>query len=322
MAHGIMIITEQFNGSFRKISYELASEGRRLADRLDEPLTAVVLGNGIEEMSGLLSKYGADRILVAEDPVLAGYKPYEYANTLYSIIKLNDPKIALFGATNQGRDVSARIAARLQTGLAMECTRLKIENGRLAATRPLYGGRVIAEIDIRGTPQMAAVQPSVMEIKEVKGAGAIERITVDTGDVKACVVEERVNVSTRVELSEADYVVSGGRGMGGPDFSLLEELADLLGGAIGASRSAVDAGWRPQSDQVGQTGKSVSPRMYIACGISGTMQHMAGMSTSDIIVAVNSDPDARIFNFADYCIVDDLFEVIPEINGEIRKIRK
>jgi electron transfer flavoprotein alpha subunit len=288
---------------------------------LQVPLTAVVIGEKVEGFAKELKNYGPDRIMMADAPVLSAYKPYEYANTIAALIRKVDPQIVLFGATPQGKEISSRVAAALDVGLAMESSRLAIDDGRLVATRALYGGKVMAEVDIEGTPQMAAIRPNVMEIIESEGAAVLEKVEVETGEVKTRVLEYMVRLSDKLDVTEADYIVSGGRGLGSEDFSLLEELADLLGGAVGASRNAVDAGWRPQSDQVGQTGKVVSPKLYIACGISGAMQHVAGMSTSNTIVAINSDPDALIFRVADYGVVDDLFAILPAVTEEIKKLR-
>jgi electron transfer flavoprotein alpha subunit len=321
MANGILVITEQIEGTFRKVSYETVSEGRRLADGLGQPLTALVIGSGVEALAATLAGYGADKVLVADDPALAAYRPYEYAGVVESVTRAESPAIVLFGGTVQGRELAGRLAARLEVGLAMECTRLTLEAGRLVATRPLYGGKLIAEVDIEGTPQLAAVRPNVLEIAERPGAGVLEKVTLDLGTPATRVLEQQVAASDKVELTEAEIIVSGGRGVGSADFSALEELAGLLNAAVGASRNAVDAGWRPQSDQVGQTGKVVSPRLYLACGISGAMQHVAGMSTSDTIVAINSDPEALIFRVADYGIVGDLHEVVPALSAEIRKLR-
>jgi electron transfer flavoprotein alpha subunit len=321
MAQGVVVIAEYWNNNFRKISIEAVCEGKRLAAELGEPLTAVVMGAGVTEAASELAKYGADKIIVADDPALQSFRGEAYANVLCDILAEYPPRLVITGATNTGIELSARVAARLGVGLATACTALKLDDGRLVATRPLFGGRAIAEVDIVGTPQMVSIRPNMMAIVETEAPGEVAAFAVNIGDVKVELLEENIEVSTKVDLTEADYVVSGGRGMNGEDFSILEELATLLGGAVGASRNAVDAGWRPHSDQVGQTGKVVSPKLYLACGISGAMQHTAGISTSDTIVAINNDPDALIFRVADYCIVDDLFKVVPAITREIRAMR-
>jgi electron transfer flavoprotein alpha subunit len=320
MAQGVLVVAEQADGTFRKIAYEAVSEGRRLADTLGETVSAVVLGSGIEGIAGELGKYGADKILVGDDPAVADYTTDGYANVLFDVVKDNDPRILLLGASSQGKDLSARLAARLGVGLAMDCIALTLDGEKLIATRSMYGGKVLAKVALEGIPQMSAIRPNVMEIVEAAKAGNIEKIKIETGVVKTRVVEKRLETASKVDLTEADVIVSGGRGMGGPDFSVIEELAEALGGTVGASRSAVDEGWRPHSDQVGQTGKVVSPNLYIACGISGAIQHLAGMGSSKYIVAINKDPEAPIFKKADYGIVEDLFKAVPAIMAELKKV--
>jgi electron transfer flavoprotein alpha subunit len=322
MAKGILVFAEQVDGVFRKVAFEIASEGRRLADALAEPLTAVVLGSGVENLATTLKKYGADKILVGDDPSLMDYTTEAYTCALTGIVKASDPKILLLGASTRGKDLAARLAARLETGLVTECIALTIQAGNLVATKPIFGGKVLAQIAVNGTPQMAAVRPNVLDITEVDRNGSIDKVKVDVGEVRTTVVEKKVEAVAKVDLTEADIVVSGGRGMGGSDFTVVEELARALGAAVGASRSAVDEGWRPHSDQVGQTGKVVSPNLYIACGISGAIQHLAGMGSSKYIVAVNKDPDAPIFRKADYGIVGDLFEIIPAMTDAVKKIKE
>lgn len=321
MPQGVLAFAEQVEGSFRKIAYEVVSEGRRLADALSEPLTAVVLGSGVDKMAGLLKQYGADTILVGDDPALADYTTDLYTSVLAGVARQRDPRLFLLGASTRGKDLAARLAARLNTGLAMECVALELREGTLVATRAIFGGKVVARVALKGTPQMAAVRPNVMDIVETHRGGVLERLAVDGGETRTKVVEKKAEGAAKVELTEANIVVSGGRGMGGPDFGIVEELAQVLGAAVGASRSAVDEGWRPHADQVGQTGKVVSPNLYIACGISGAIQHLAGMGASKYIVAINKDSEAPIFRKADYGIVGDLFKVVPAIIAELRKVK-
>jgi electron transfer flavoprotein alpha subunit len=238
------------------------------------------------------------------------------------VIKANEPKIVLFGATVQGKDLAPRLAARLDAGLAMDCTEIRLEGDRLVAVRPIFGGKVLAEVAVESSPKLAAIRPNVVEIEENLKEGQIEKMDVELPAAQTQLIEKRVEPSGQVDLTEADTVVSGGRGMGGADFSIIEELARSLGGAVGASRSAVDEGWRPHSDQVGQTGKVVTPSLYIACGISGAIQHLAGMASSKYIVAINKDPEAPIFKKADYGIVDDLYKVVPAITAEVKKLKE
>jgi electron transfer flavoprotein alpha subunit len=322
MAQGVLVLAEQSEGHFRKMAFEALSEGKRLADALGEPLTGVVLGSGVEAMAGELANYGPDRILVGDDPALADYTTDAYTNVLFDMVKDHNPKILLLSASTRGKDLSARLSARLDTGLAMDCIALRMDGDTLIATRPMFGGKVLAEVAIQGTPQMAAIRPNVMEVVEVEKGGGVEKVPVNVGVTQTRVVEKKMEATAKVDLTEANIIVSGGRGMGGPDYSLLEELAEVLGGTVGASRSAVDEGWRPHSDQVGQTGKVVSPDLYIACGISGAIQHLAGMGSSKYIVAINKDPEAPIFKKADYGIVEDLFKVVPSITAEVKKLRE
>ena len=320
MPNGILAIAEQRDGEFRKVTYEAVSEGRRLADELGTELTAVVLGSGIEAAAGDLGKYGADKVLVADSPVLADYLTDLYTNVMAGVIEKEVPTAVILGASTQGKDLAARLAARLNAGLAMDCVAVRNDGGSIIATRPLYGGKVLAEVALSGSPQMVALRPNAMAIVESAKDGAVEKIEADPGESRLTFVEKKLETE-KVELTEADVIVSGGRGMGGDDYSMIEALAALLGGAVGASRSAVDEGWRPHSDQVGQTGKVVSPNLYIACGISGAIQHLAGMSSSKVIVAVNKDPEAPIFSKADFGVVGDLFELVPLITEEVKKVK-
>jgi electron transfer flavoprotein alpha subunit len=320
MAQGVFAITEQRDGVFRKVSFEAVSEGRRIADGLGADLCAVVLGSGIEKIAAELEKYGPDKILVADDSALAEYTTDAYTNVIAELIQTQEPSVILIGATAQGKDLSARLAARLDAGLAMDCTAVKLDNGSLTCTRPMFGGKIFADVEIEGAMQIIAVRPNVMDIVETAKECSIEKPAVQVGDVKTSVVEKSMDTGDKIELTEADIVVSGGRGTGG-EFGVVEQLAAALGGAVGASRSAVDEGWRPHSDQVGQTGKVVSPVLYVACGISGAIQHLAGMSTSKYIVAINKDPEAPIFSKADLGIVGDLFEVVPAVTEEVKKMK-
>jgi electron transfer flavoprotein alpha subunit len=302
------------------VSFETVSEGRRVADGLGTELTAVVLGSGIDGLAEELKKYGPDKILVADDPALADYTTDAYTNVLVEFIQSSDPAVIITGASAQGKDLSGRLAARLDAGVAMDCVEIKLDNGDLTYTRPMFGGKIIANVEIEGSPQIVAIRPNVMSITENSKECSIEKPAVQVGDLKTKVVEMKMETGDKVELTEADIIVSGGRGTGG-DYAAIEALADALGAAVGASRSAVDEGWRPHSDQVGQTGKTVSPNLYVACGISGAIQHLAGMSTSKHIVAINKDAEAPIFSKADLGIVGDLFELVPAITEEVKKLK-
>ncbi|MBL7217606.1 MAG: electron transfer flavoprotein subunit alpha/FixB family protein [Desulfobacteraceae bacterium] len=325
MAQGVWTIAEQRGGEIRKITYEIVSEGRRLADALGQELTVILLGSNIKDTAAELGQYGADKVLVADDSRLEPYTTDAYVSVISELVKANDPQILILGASVQGKDLSARLAASLDVGMAQDCTVFAIEDGNLVATRPIYAGKAYAKVTFENSlPQMAAARPKVMSISEPDSSKSAEVVdasfTLDDGDLKTKVVDVAEDEGGKVDLTEADKIVSGGRGMKGPEnYNILEELADLIGASVGASRSAVDAGWRPHSDQVGQTGKVVSPNLYIACGISGAIQHLAGMSTSKVIVAINKDEDAPIFQKADYGVVGDLFDVVPALTEEVKK---
>jgi electron transfer flavoprotein alpha subunit len=325
MAQGVWAIAEQRDGEIRKISYEIVSEGRRLADALGQPLTAVLLGSGIKAKASQLAQYGADRVLVADDPRLDPYTTDAYTSVLTQLAKEGGPAVLLIGASVQGKDLSARLSASLGVGMAQDCMGFSVEDGNLIASRPIYAGKAYTKVTFQNSwPQMATARPNVMKINEPDPSRSAEvadaAFTLEDAELRTRVVDTIKDASGKVDLTEADKIVSGGRGMKGPEnYKILEELADLIGATVGASRSAVDAGWRPHKDQVGQTGKVVSPNLYIACGISGAIQHLAGMSTSKVIVAINKDPDAPIFQKADYGVVGDLFEVVPALTQEVKK---
>ena len=325
MAQGVWTIAEQRDGETRKITYELVSEGRRLADALGQELTVVLLGSNVKDKAAELGQYGADKVLVADDSRLEPYTTDAYVSVISELDKANDPKMLILGASVQGKDLAARLAGRLDVGMAQDCTAFAVEDGNLVAIRPIYAGKAYAKVTFENSvPQMAAARPKVMSINEPDPSRSAEVIdaafTLDDGSLKTKVVDVAKDESGKIDLTEADKIVSGGRGMKGPEnYTILEELADLIGASVGASRSAVDAGWRPHTDQVGQTGKVVSPNLYIACGISGAIQHLAGMSTSKVIVAINKDEDAPIFQKADYGVVADLFDVVPALTKEVKK---
>ncbi len=325
MAQGVWAIAEQRDGEFRKITYEVVSEGRRLADKLGQQLTAIVLGSGMKDKASELAQYGADKIVVADDPNLATYTADAYVSVLAQLVEADTPEIIILGASTQGKDLAPRLAARLNVAMAQDCTAFDIEDGKLVATRPIFTGKAYAKVTFEdSTPNIVTARPNVMPINQPDSGRSAEivdaQFSLDEAQLKTKVVEVIKDESGRIDLTEADKIVSGGRGMkNAENFKILEELADVIGAAVGASRAAVDAGWRPQTDQVGQTGKIVSPNLYIACGISGAIQHLAGMGTSKIIVAINKDPEAPIFQKADYGVVDDLFKVVPALTEELKK---
>ena len=320
MAKGVFVIAEQRDGTLRKVSFELASAARKLADQTGDEVSAILLGSGIESLAAELGKFGVDKVFVGDNVALEPYVTEAHAQVVAKILKDNDASIALFGASVQGKDLSARVAAKLAGGLATDCTDVKIDGGKLVAIRPMYAGKCFGEVVFNTTPAMASLRPNVFAAVENAKAAAVTKVDVAVDAPKSKILEVQKDTSGKVDLTEANIIVSGGRGMKGPDeYKILEELADVLKGTVGASRAAVDAGWRPQKDQVGQTGKVVSPNLYIACGISGAVQHLAGMSSSRYIVAINKDKDAPIFQVADYGIVGDLFEVVPELTVRLKE---
>ncbi len=326
MAQGIWIVAEQREGELRKVSFELVSEARRLADAMGQPVAAILLGSNIKEKAAELGKYGADKVIVADDDRLATYTTDAYVSVIAQLAQAQEPAIILLGASVQGKDLSGRLAARLGVGVAQDCVAFSIEDGNLVAKRPIYAGKAYATVTYTDSvPQIATARPNVFELNEPDESRSVEVIdaefSLDDSQLKTKVAEIIEEAGGKVDLTEAERIVSGGRGMKGPEeFAILEELADLIAATVGASRSVVDAGWRPHADQVGQTGKVVSPNLYIACGISGAIQHLAGMSTSKTIVAINKDPEAPIFQKADYGVVGDLFEVVPALTEALKKV--
>ncbi|AEG14410.1 Electron transfer flavoprotein alpha/beta-subunit [Desulfofundulus kuznetsovii DSM 6115] len=326
MAGGIWVYAENQNGKFKKVTFEMLGAGRQLADQLGEELCAVVIGHGVGELAATLGEYGADKVYVVDSPELARYTTDGYMLALSKLAREHQPAVIFLGYTVQGRDLAAHVAQRLGTGLCTDCTGVNIEDGQIVFTRPIYAGKAFVEaVFAEARPVMATIRPNALpaaEFQPGRKAQVIESsATFGAGDIRQVVREIVCQASGRPELTEADIIVSGGRGMkSAENFKILEELADVLGAAVGASRAAVDAGYVPHSMQVGQTGKTVSPQLYIACGISGAIQHLAGMSSSKVIVAINKDPEANIFKVADYGIVGDLFEIVPLLTQEFKKL--
>jgi electron transfer flavoprotein alpha subunit len=321
MPEAVLAVSEYTEEGFRKVTYESLSQGRRLADELGVDLAVAVVGNGAEKEAGELKQYGADKIYVASPENFQSVLTDQYTDILAFIVETSQPAIILMGATVLGKELAARMAARLSAPLATDCVAVDIRDDTMVTTRPIYGGKVLADIELLGTPKIITLRPNSFTVSEAEGLGKIEKIDTAAKASALAFIEKSVETD-KIERTEADIVVSGGRGMGGSDYAMLEELAELLGGAVGASRSAVDEGWRPYGDQVGQTGKVVSPNVYIACGISGAIQHLAGMSSSRVIVAINKDSDAPIFSKADYGVVGDVFEIVPLISEAVRKLKK
>jgi electron transfer flavoprotein alpha subunit len=318
----VMIYGEIKGGKLKKTAFELASQGRKLADELGGDLSAVVMGSQAEQFAPDLAKYGVDTVFVVEAAELDTYNSEYYAQALAQIAQEKQPEILLISHSMQGKDLAPRTAAKLGVASVADCVSFSLDNGALVGKRPMYAGKCYSEWVAKGSPQMASARPNVLETEENPKAGAVEKIAFspDTSIPTYTTKELNLDTSGKVDLTEAEIIVSGGRGMGGSDYTLLEEMAGIFGptATVGASRAAVDAGWRPHSDQVGQTGKTVTPNLYVACGISGSIQHLAGMGSSKVIVAINKDTEAPIFTKADYGIVGDLFKVVPEFNKELR----
>lgn len=327
---GVWVYAEQRHGEVSSVVFELLNEGRRLADKLGVPLSAVLIGSGIKAKAQELTERGADKVYIFDDPVFAEFQDDPYSAILTQLIQSEKPEIILMGATNIGRSFASRVAARIQTGLTADCTSLEVdtETRNLLQTRPAFGGNIMATILTPGhRPQMATVRHKVFKEAKVesgrKGEVIEPKFDAQTLINRTKFLEYVKDESAHVNISDADIIVSGGRGLGGPDgFKLLQELADLLGGAVGSSRAAVDSDWIPYSHQVGQTGRTVAPKIYIACGISGQIQHMVGMSSSDVIIAINKDGTCPMMQTATYALEGDLYQIIPSIISEINKARK
>lgn len=325
---GVWVFAEQRDGELQKVSLELLGEGRRIADELGVKLTALLLGNNVSGLVEELTTQGADEVLLAESELLTNYTTDGYTKVICDLASEKKPEILFIGATFIGRDLGPRIAARLNTGLTADCTSLEIdpENNNLLATRPAFGGNLMATIvcgDHR--PQMATVRPGVFSKLE-KAESKAEVVKVDVklsdADVRTKVIKTVKEKKDIVDISEANFIVAGGRGVGSKEnFALLEELAVALEGTLGASRAAIEKGWIDKDYQVGQTGKTVRPNIYIACGISGAIQHVAGMQDSDLIIAVNKDADAPIMKLADYAIVGDVAKVVPELTAQVKALK-
>ncbi len=325
MVQGILVFIEERQGNVKKPSLEALSAARRLADDLKEQVSALYFG--ADDRSALLASHGADKVVRVQHPLLAGYSAEGFAATLAEYAQKTSPRIVLSSATAMGRDFVPRAAARLRVGLAQDCTEARITEGQqLECVRPIYAGKAYATVRLTAAPAFATLRPNVFPLAAANPSrsAVTEDFTpsLSADQIHARVVEIKGTAGQKVVLTEANIVVSGGRGIKGPEnFPMIQELADAFGGAMGASRAAVDAGWIDHAYQVGQTGKTVSPTLYLACGISGAIQHLAGMSTSKYIVAINKDPEAPIFKLADYGIVGDLFAVVPALIQEVKKLK-
>lgn len=318
----ILAFAEQRQGTFKKSAFEVTKAARAAADQLNAELVTLLIGNGIESIAPQLGGFGAARVIVVEDPRLMFYSITAYTKIVTEIAQKENAEILFFPASQMGKDLAPRVAVRLEAGIAADCIAVKVENGEIVATRPVYAGKALTDVKVVSATKIFTLRPNVFTAGSSNGAAAtVEKRSVQLtdDDFRAKVVETKV-ATGRPDVTEAAIIVSGGRGLKGPEnFFLIEELADAFGAAVGASRAVVDAGWRPHDEQVGQTGKTVSPTLYVACGISGAVQHLAGMSSSKFIVAINKDKDAPIFQVADYGIVGDVFEILPALTQEVKK---
>ena len=336
MSKDVFVFVEQRDGNIAKVGIELIGEATRLAAKLDEKVVAVLFGSGIKDKAQMCIEYGADKVVVVDAPELGEYLTAPYARAIEAVIKTYDPEIFLFGASSIGRDLAPRVSARVHTGLTADCTALDIQPDPKAAdpetavkllymTRPAFGGNLMATIICRDyRPQMATVRPGVMEAleKDASRKGDIEELTVEFKPEDSLVkIREVIKEDKKaVDITEAKVLVSGGRGIGGPQgFDMLKECADVLGGEISSSRACVDSGWIDKARQVGQTGKTVRPDLYLACGISGAIQHVAGMENSDLVISINKNDTAPIFQVSDLGIVGDVKVILPKLTEALKK---
>jgi electron transfer flavoprotein alpha subunit len=321
----ILTFIETREKKIKKSSLELLSEARRTADGLKTEAAAVLAGTGMKGLAAELASYGASKVYLIENASLDRYSTQDYAAALDDLVKKLNPAAVFFSATAMGKDLAPRLAARLGVGLASDCTLLALKDGQLEYTRPIFAGKALLTFRLTSSPQIVSLRPNVFPLTPTAAAGEVIRETVQipVAGARGEVAEVLQEAGGEIDVSEADIVISGGRGMKGPEnFELLREISALIPrSAVGASRSAVDSGWIGHQHQVGQTGKTISPNLYLAFGISGAIQHIAGMSSSKVIVAVNKDPDAPIFKVADFGVVGDLFQVIPLLKEELKKLR-
>ena len=322
MATGILTFIEFRDGEPLRAGLEALGAARQIAEALGEPLTALVLGPNAEADAQKVAKFGAAKVLAGTSGALGAFDSTAFAKAIAAAASTVDPRGVFLGCNLHGRDLAARLAARLDAGLLSDCLELSVDGQEVHAVRAIYAGKARAKVRATQEPYVVTPRVNMFDPPAEGGESPIEAFDpgVSDADVKAPVLSFEKKESDRPELTEASIIVSGGRGLKGPEnFHLVEELANALGAAVGASRAVVDAGWRPHGDQVGQTGKTVSPNLYVACGISGAIQHLAGMSTSKVIVAINKDEEAPIFKVADYGIVGDVFEVLPALTDAVKK---
>jgi electron transfer flavoprotein alpha subunit len=314
----VFVVGEIKDGELKKISRELTSAARKIADTLGGQVEVLLIGDSAEKFAGDLGAVGADKVLTAN---VGDFNAEAYANVIAETVKAKKPTVVLMPHTGYGKDYSPRVAVKIGAGIVADVVGLSVDGGKVVAKKPIYSGKAYANIKVTTDIQAFTVRPNSQELGSKAGAGAVEAVSAGAGDVKVKITGTELSGGSKIQLTEASIIVSGGRGMKGPEnFPMLQSLADLLGAALGASRAAVDSGWISHSHQVGQTGKTVSPNCYIACGISGSIQHMAGMGSSKYIVAINKDAEAPIFKVATYGVVADLFEVVPALTSEFKKV--
>jgi electron transfer flavoprotein alpha subunit len=323
---GVWVFAETRDGKIIKVVNEMLNACKDISGKLGEDVAAVLLGSGVEGLANELAGMGAKKVYLADDAKLEKYTPDAYAKVIVDLVKQHEPSVLLLGNSAMGKDLAPTIAAKLGVGLCSDCTGVEVgDDNKLVFTRPIYAGKAITTVACTDAPQMATIRPNVLPPGEPEAGASADvetaSVALEEADLRTVVREVVKAAAGKIELTEANIIVSGGRGMKGPEnYNMLEEMAEVLGAAVGASRAAVDAGWRDHHDQVGQTGKVVNPSLYIACGISGAIQHLAGMKTSKVIVAINKDADAPIFKVANYGIVGDLFKVVPVMTEEFKKI--
>ena len=322
MSNKILVVLEQRDGKLKRSGFEAASIALSLAKDLNTSVEAVVVGDSISNINEV-SKYGIQKVTHLKNSDLANYSSSGYTDSIMNFAK-NDFDIIMLSNTALGKDLAPRLSIRLNAACIVDCIKLNISGSELTFTRPIYAGKALVDVKLLSDKKVITLRPNVFKAQIVEGSSPTEIVVKEIADVNLkSRVTSFIKSEGKLDVAEADIIVSGGRGMKGPEnFHLVEELADALGAAVGASRAVVDAGWRPHNEQVGQTGKTVSPSLYVACGISGAIQHLAGMSSSKYIVAINKDKDAPIFSVADYGITGDLFEILPALTAEIKKLKQ
>jgi electron transfer flavoprotein alpha subunit len=318
----ILVVTEIRDGQIKAINHEAYSAAKKLAQETNQSVTALLVGSNLTSLAETPAKYGIEQVVLVEDGKLKKYSPDCYAAAVTEVAKQKDAAIIFMGATNLGKDLMARTAFNLDTTLAQDIINFKVEGGQVSFVRPLYAGKVYARVKLTSSPAMATIRPKAFKAEENPVKANVEKLSIDLPDPVVVIDEVIATTGGKLDVTEADIIISGGRGMKGPEnWHLIEELADVVGGATGCSRPVSDEGWRDHGEHIGQTGKTVSPTLYVACGISGAIQHLAGISSSKYIVAINKDPEAPIFRAADYGIVGDVFEVLPALTEEIKKLK-